>query len=368
MKHPLRSCRFIGLLFLIIGSVDALAQPVVEKTDSTIAQFVYPEKELKLWYGSDDFRVDRFVILPNYTLLYNNALSTFRLLDNKENLVQNEVRLLTTKMIKPYLMVDQKDEQKWALGPTTTWFTVVNDSTVMAGTVLFSGRKEIAGYLLLTIKNNKLKIEHKQFDLDSKTDSVEPKNMVYITDYADYNGAQFYSSMFALSPTPKNKFVVQKGLYLKTAQKPLFLYYAEEQDTVRNKMAYPFQLLSTDDRLLIYDPKTELLRLISTDLMNPVLLDVAKALPDNVPNGRKFGREFMVDRVTNQLYYKTLAYSNGSIDQLVMSVRLEADKITLDPILRSGMAGYFSSYINNRKLFFYDSKKGYIYVTKADLP
>jgi len=360
--------RIVLLIALILGSACVRAQESVEKTDSTIAQIVYPEKDLKLWYGSDDFRVDKFVVLPNYTLLYNKELSTFRLLDNKENLVQDEVRLLTIKTIKPYIMVVQKDEQKWALGPTTTWFTVVNDSTVMAGTVLFSGRKEVAGYLLLTIKNNKLTFEHKQFDLDSKTDTVEPKNMYLITDYADYKGAQFYSSMFVLSPTPKNKFVVQKGLYLKTAQKPLFLYYAEEQDTVRKKMAYPFQLLSTDDRLLIYDPKTELLRIISTDITKPMLLDVAKALPGNVPNGRKFGREFIVDRVTNQLYYKTLANSKAGTDQLVMSVRLEADKITLDPILRSGMSDYFSSYINNRKLFFYDSKKGYIYVTKADLP
>ncbi|WP_375443932.1 hypothetical protein [uncultured Fibrella sp.] len=360
--------RIAVLIALILGSACVRAQESVEKTDSTITQIVYPEKELKIWYGSDDFRVDRFVILPNYTLLYNNALSTFRLLENSENLVKDEAHLLRIKSVRPYHVVVGSNEQKWALGPTTTWFTVLTDSTVLAGTVLFEGRKEVPGYLLITIKNGKLLIEEKQFDLDSKTDNVEPNYLQLIDAYTDYKGAQLYSSRLILSPTPKDEFVAQKSLYLKTAQKPLFLYFAEKLDTTRRKLIYPYQLIATNDRLLIYNPEAEQLRVVTTDIANPVLLDVAKALPNNVPRGRKFGPEFMVDRVTNQLYYKTLANSEGIIDQLVMSVRLTADTITFDPVLRSGMTNYFSRYVNNRKLFFYDSKKGYIYVTKADLP
>ncbi|MEZ0487929.1 hypothetical protein [Fibrella aquatica] len=366
MRQIIARIRFSYLIFLGTISLPILAQQV-EKTDSTIAQIVYPEKELKLWYGSDDFRIDRFVILPKYTLLYNNALSTFRLLDNSENLVKDEVRLLRIKSIEPY-NVNNRD---WALGPTTTWFTVLTDSTVMVGTVLFDGRKEVPGYLLLTIKMDKLSVEKKQFDLNAKTDNIDPNNMQLLSHYVDYKGLQLYSSLFVLSPTPKGEFVIQKSVYLKTAQKPLYPCYIKEDNLevpTEKRQLIPFQFTATNDRMLIYDPETEQLRVVTTDIANPVLLDVAKALPDNVPNGRKFGREFMIDRVTNQLYYKTLAYLKGSTDQLVMSVNLKADTITFDPILRSGMADYVSSYINNRKLFFYDSKKGYIYVTKADLP
>ncbi|NID10086.1 hypothetical protein [Fibrivirga algicola] len=362
--------RIVLLILLILSSTCVRAQESVEKTDSTITRIVYPEKELKLWYGSDDFRVDRFVILPNYTLLYNNELSTFRLLSNAENLVKDEERLLAIKLIKPY-RVNVGNDQKWALGPTTTWFTVLTDSTVIAGTVLFSGLNGVPGYLLITIKNDKLLIDQKHFDLDCKTDAIDSNNMQLLSQYVDYKGLQLYSSLFVLAPTPKNKFVVKKSVYLKTAQKPLYPCYVREdnlEEPAEKRQLIPFQLIATNDRLLIYDPEAERLRVVTTDIANPVLLDVAEALPGNVPKGRKFGREFMVDRVTKQLYYKTLADSNGSVDQLVMGVDLKADKITFDPVLRSGMNDYFSRYVNNRKLFFYDSKKGYIYVTNADLP
>ncbi len=367
MNSLLHTNRLILLIFLITGSVHALSQPVIEHTDSTIAQIVYPDKDLKLWYGSDDFRVSNFVILPNYTLLYNNELSIVRLLGNKENLVKDEVRLLSIKSIKPYNVNDKK----WALGPSTTWFKVLTDSTLLVGTALFKGRNEVAGYLLVTIRNERLIIDHKPFDLDSKTDAIEPNNMQFIADYTDYKGAQLYSSMFVLAPTPKNELVVKKSLYLKTAQKPLSLYFSKEEDPqvpVEKRQMIPVQLITTDERLLIYDPETEQLRVVTTDIANPMLLDLASALPDNVPKGRKFGRAFMVDRVSKQLYYKTLAFSKEGTDQMVMSVTLGVGKITVEPILRSNMIDYYSMYINNRKLFFYDSKKGYIYVTKADLP
>ena len=360
----------IGLVTLFFLSPYALFAQQIEQTDSTIASIVYPEKDLKLWYGSDDFRVDRFVILPKYTLLYNNELSIFRLLDNQENLVRDEARLLAIKSIKPYLVKFQ-NEQKWALGPATTWFMILNDSTVAAGTALFSGRREVAGYLMITIKNDKLVVEHKQFTLDAETDNIQPNNMQFITNYADYKGAQFYSSTILLSPTPKNKFIVSESLYLKTIGKPLSIYLAQKADVpepASKRMLLPVQLISDADRLLIYDPKTEILRLITTDIGNPVVLNISNALPDNVPKGRKFSREFMIDRVTNRLYYKILTFSNETTDQLVMRVNLKADKFTLDPVLRSGMTGYYSTYINNGKLFFHDSKRGYIYVTKTDLP
>ena len=332
-----------------------------------IMSIVYPEKDLKLWYGSDDFRVDRFVILPKYTLLYNNELSTFRLIDNHENLVKDETNLLTVKTIKPYNV----NEQKWALGPTTTWFTVLNDSTVLVGTALFKNKYEVAGYVLITVEDAQLSIEHKPFALDSKPDHVEPNNMGFISCYIDYKGAQLYSSSILLPPTPRGKFVVRESVYYKTPEKALSLYLdrqGEAEEPVEKREIIPFQLIIANNRLLIYDPKREQLRIVTTDVANPVLYDLTTTLPKNLPEGRKFGRVFMIDRVTGKLYYKTLAFAKGVTDQLLMSLKIEADKVTFKPIFRSTMNECFAYYVHNRRLFFHDSEKGYIYTTKTDLP
>jgi len=344
-----------------------LAQPVVEKTDSTIARIFYPERDLKLWYGNETFRVNNFVVLPKYTLLYNQESSTLRLLGNQENLVEDEVSLLAIKTIKPCNV----NNQKWALSPTTSWFTVLTDSTVQVGTALFMGRKEVAGYLLVTIKNNKLFIDHKQFNLDSKVDNIDPNNMQFISHYIDYKGTQLYSSSILLPPTPKNKFVVSESVYGKTSEKPLSVYFSRQQEAeepVEKRQLIPFQLIVAIDRLLIYDSKREQLRVATNDIANSVLFDITSSLPDNLPKGKLFSRAFMVDRVTGQMYYKTLGFMKESTDQLVMSVKLDVNKIAFVPLFRATMSHYFCAYINNRRMFFHDSKRGYIYTTKTDLP
>lgn len=89
------------LLLTCLVFYSAKAQSILERTDTTITKIVYPQQDLKLWYGSDDFRVNHFVMLPNHTLLYNNDLSTFRLLSNKEMLVEDNYELATIKSILP---------------------------------------------------------------------------------------------------------------------------------------------------------------------------------------------------------------------------------------------------------------------------
>ncbi|MBO0934694.1 hypothetical protein [Fibrella aquatilis] len=138
--------RLISLvLWLVLClSVDIVAQTntrTIEKTDTSIIKVMYPNQDLKLWYGSDEFKVNDFVILPNYTILHSRKTSTLRLLANEEMLVLDNSKLLEIKTIRPHIV----DEEEVAIGPIKPWFTVINDSTVLAGTALFKGRNKVGG-------------------------------------------------------------------------------------------------------------------------------------------------------------------------------------------------------------------------------
>ena len=76
----------------------------------------------------------------------------------------------------------------------------------------------------------------------------------------------------------------------------------------------------------------------------------------------------MTDRITGKLYYKTLASAKEATDQLLIEEKIKSDEVLFRPIFRSIINAYFACYRHNRCLFFYDSKKGYIYTTKTDLP
>ena len=51
-----------------------------------------------------------------------------------------------------------------------------------------------------------------------------------------------------------------------------------------------------------------------------------------------------------------------------MKATLTLDSINLSPVLRCTLSGFYSNSILNRRLFFSDKNKGYIYMTKVELP
>ena len=139
---------------------------------------MYPNQDLKLWYGSDGFKVDNFVTLPKYTILHSRKTSTIRLLANEEMLVLDNSSLLAIKTIRPHSL----DGQDVAIGPITPWFTVVNDSTVLAGTAPFKGKNKVSGYVEIAIRQNKLQITHRPFPLEqeAKSGDVDPFKTQFI--------------------------------------------------------------------------------------------------------------------------------------------------------------------------------------------
>lgn len=54
------------------GIYSSSAQNPEEHIDSSILKIVNPEKDIKLWYGTDEFAISDFVVLPKYLLCYLN--------------------------------------------------------------------------------------------------------------------------------------------------------------------------------------------------------------------------------------------------------------------------------------------------------
>lgn len=341
------------------------AQPVTEKTDTTIYQVVYPQQDLKLWYGSDDFKVDHFVMLPTHTLLYNNNLSTFRLLSNKEMLVEDTYDLTRIKSILPYHV----DSKKQVLGPVTTWFTVINDSTVQVGTVLFKGRNNVAGYLQIRISKNRLTIEHKPFILQAKEDGFDSPKTQFITNYMNRGNDQLFTSFIRLDKTDWRHYNVNASVYIKRQDNPLEqIYETPAADTSKRKPRFSPQLLATDSQLFIFDPNAGKIQLLTSDLTVSSVIDVRKHLPTTMPGGRRFGEQFLFDGVSNQLYYKVIYANDKGTDQYYMKATLTPDSINLSPVLHCTLDGFYGNSIQNHHLFFRDTNKGYIYMTKVELP
>ena len=344
---------------ILFNKISLLAQQV-EKTDTSIVRIVNPRQDLKLWYGSDDFRVDNFVVLPEYTLLYNKNLSTFRLLSNQAMLVQDTYKLLSIRSIKPHIV----DNKKHAIGALDPWFTVLNDSTVLAGTAPFKGRKAVSGYVKIVIAQAKLYIEHIPFLIDEKADNVDASRTQFITNCIYYKGGSVFVSYIPLNKT--DGYVFNGSVYVKSLQKELALLY--ETPLIEKKEVNAIQLLSIDGKLLIYDPTTEQVRIATTDLGALTLIDLSKIIPAGLLSGKRSFRHFLLDRINKQLYYRIAYFDKGVSDQLYMKVLLSTDSLTAEPILRTAMMGFRGFYVNNRRLFFYDEARGYIYVTKAGIP
>ena len=153
---------FINLHFL------GFSQNQFEHIDSSIVKVVNPKIDLKLWYGSEQFKISDFVVLPKYTILYDEESSKLRLLNNSNRLTVDEVSIESLNN----LSFSKKNNRfgqffKYYLGPIEAWFTIQNDSTVFAGTVTFKGKGKENGFLKINISNNKLlidKIKFKFFD------------------------------------------------------------------------------------------------------------------------------------------------------------------------------------------------------------
>lgn len=360
--------------FLLVATTfyvrNSIAQQI-EHTDTTIAKIVYPQQDLKLWYGNDAFRVDDFVILPNYTILHSRETSTIRLLDNRNMFVLDNVKLLSIKTIQPHNV----DDEKVAIGPIIPWFSIANDSTVLAGTASFKGRKNVSGYVELAIRGNKLFVKHEPFPIEKEVDSGDMSSFKtqFINSYIDYKGNKLMASWMSLKPELKGKITPDHAVVYRKTDDLLSIIYETPEHLIA--MTNPgkqhfnmIQLLSIDTKLLIYDPEREELLTATNDLSNLTLIDVAKALPVDMPTGRKFGKQFLFDRVANQLYYRVTTLVKDTRDQVYLKANLSNTSLTFEPILRVTIADYYGYYVNNRRLFFYDKVRGYIYATKQELP
>ncbi len=175
-------------------------------------------------------------------------------------------------------------------------------------------------------------------------------------------------SYVLLNKTDDTKYVVNGSVYVKWPQQPLTLLY--DSPLIEKRRIDAVQILAVDDKLLIYDPLNEQVRIATTatDLATPTLIDLTKIIPPDLLSGKWSTRQFMYDRTAKQLYYRILYFDEGVSEQLYMKVTLSDNSLTAKPIFRTGRAGFYGDYVTNRCLFFYNREKGYIYVSKTELP
>lgn len=148
---------FKKILLLILISIckiySASAQSHEEHIYSTILKIVNPEKDIKLWYGTDEFAISDFVVLPKYTLLYSQSSAILRLLNNENKLAVDEISLKSINGITSPISFQDNKGHRYPLylsGSAQGWFTINNDSTVFAGTIRLKSKENNNGYLKIS--------------------------------------------------------------------------------------------------------------------------------------------------------------------------------------------------------------------------
>ncbi len=180
---------------------------------------------------------------------------------------------------------------------------------------------------------------------------------------------QLFVSFVRLDKTDWQHYNVNASVYVKRQDKPLEqLYETPSTDTSKRKPRFSPQLLSTDSQLFILDPNTGKVQLLTSDLTVSSVINVRKSLPATMPGARRFGEQFLFNGVSKQLYYKVIYANDQGTDQYYMKATLTPYSVSLTLVLRCALDGSCGNSILNHRLFFHDKNKGYIYVTKADLP
>ena len=146
---------FLTLGMLFFSCIIAKGQVQHENIDGSIKTIVNPQKDLRLWYGVENFEINDFIVLPKYTVIYNQEFSLLKLIKNENRVVINEYNLNSLKDLKitPTKTVQGKTI-KSALNIFSTWFNIENDTTINVGTLSFRNNQN--GYVKIRIVDEKL--------------------------------------------------------------------------------------------------------------------------------------------------------------------------------------------------------------------
>jgi hypothetical protein len=351
----------ISILYLFTLPYISFSQET-EKTDSTIVKVVNTEKQLKLWYGSEDFPISDFVVLPNYTVLYNQEKGKIRLLKNENKLAIDEYNLREIKKIMLINGTNRSGQKiKYPLGPINAWFTIENDSTILAGTVTIKNSKYGSSYIRIGIRNNSFKIECLPYiNIETDKSKYSINKTSYITSLYQINNQQILVTPYGFSDNDSNNNdnQINSEVYLKDSKGFFKNIYSIEN--TNSRLLNPVQIIVIDQFILLYDTTKDIVKIHNSkmDLISTINLNDIQILHEKPK--RFFGKSFFWDAFTNELYYKVVYEENNKNARTLYKVELKPN-LTFRKVLVLYTVGYTEKYINYGDFFTLSTKNRYIY-------
>jgi hypothetical protein len=346
------------LLFLILISIyeihSASAQNHEEHIDSTIVKIVNPEKDIKLWYGTDEFAISDFVVLPKYTLLYSQSSAILRLLNNENKLAVDEISLKSINgIISPISFHDKKGHRYplYLTGSGQGWFTINNDSTIFAGTIRLKSTENNNGYLKINISNNKMSIDKVSFVLpDSTFKFHKTLGNFWASSYSDFNGYKLYIIPEMYKPSNNNspRECLSTGrVILKDKNDIISTLYESPLDNSR--IAMPINLFQYQGFNYLSDPSNEIKRYN------------LHGLPISTLKQHQYGRAFFVDNVTKKLFYRVKYVTEKATLFSIYRVSFKDNVIDFTLEKEDYLKEYYSRYINNNFVYLLNLTNNFIY-------
>jgi hypothetical protein len=356
---------FCFFCFLII-SLNSFSQEN-EHTDSTIVKIVNPEKQLKLWYGSEDFPISDFVVLPKYTILYNQEMGKLRLLENSERLVVDEYNINSIKKIMLINGTNRTGQKiKYPLGPINAWFTIEDDTTVLAGTITIKKSEYGSRYIRIAIRNSKLHIETVPFlEVKNKNQKTLTQKTSYITSLYKIKNQEIIVTPFGfLNKEENNKSLESSSdIYLRDKEGGLKNIYSIENSN--SKLLNPIQIITTNQFILFYDTTIDVVKIFNHEMkhLSDVNLNSIRELKEKPK--RFFGKSFFWDAFNNQLYYRLIYEDNNKNARTFYKVDI-SQHLQFQKQLVLYTVGYTEKYINYGAIFSLRSQNRYIYTVPLE--
>ena len=304
-------------------------------------------------------------MLPKYTLLYSQASSIIRLLNNENKLAVDEISLKTISGITSPISFKDNNGHLYPLylsGSGQGWFTINNDSTIFAGTIRLKSKENNNGYLKINISKNKMSIDKVRFDIsDSTFIPHETLGTFWASSYSDFNSYKLYVIPEIYRPFNKNspRECISTGrVILKNKDDVVSTLYTSSPNDSR--IAIPINLFQYQGFNYLSDPSNEILVKYNQDLKEIRRYNL-HGFPISTLTQHPYGRAFFVDNVTKKLYYRVKYVKENVTLFSIYKVSLKDNSIDFTLEKEDYLKDYYSRYINNNLVYLLNRNNNFIY-------
>lgn len=355
-------CLVLGILFF--SSIVTRGQVQQENIDGSIKTIVNPQKDLMLWYGVENFEINDFVVLPRYTVIYNQESSLLKLIKNENRVVIDEYNLNSLKDLKitPTKTVEGKT-LKSALNIFSTWFSIEDDTTINVGTLTFNNNQN--GYAKIRIIEERLSVDKQEYNLkDDELDLISLKksfNMMFLTNMYSFKSSQIYIRPETFKSVNGQRQVLTKNsAFYKSEKSGLSNIYDIPFKEEKNSNLNSIQFLSINKEYYLFDNFSDSLVCFDNNFEQKFKLSF-KGLPQNELIKRPFGRAFFIDKTDNLIYYTSVYAKDKENIQTMYRVIIKDEKIEFIKLRETNLRGYIYKQVNNKMFFVIDKRTNFIY-------